>query len=532
MLITVTSPHVPAPLQPQAPPPPLLPKPAADNLKLQRLLKKAAKKKATLSAQQATAFRASLSPVSEASPDLEHSQRSSPLKAADAPPHVTINLPPRFSFRPVTHHVSSPFPKGKPFAFTVTEQRSIAEHLQLTTSPAALLLHRQSTPEPWRQVAGHPPDTHAPLSPSHTTHSIFILPEHSVSPRPMEETPVVATHAAETHAQFHSVQAPRAKTPLLEESAVHAKSESGPAPVPLHTAHPHPPAPPQMPTTHFTAAPKLDTPAPEPPPETMKTEVWHVPRQQAVLASPTPQLSRPTTPRGSTGLETHREAWRQPSPSALQKQAVPDALPPAPPDASTHVALPEDRAGKQTGPLPPPAPSPVPVSTSPKPKPALPPLRNKPSGWSRLKKHLIVESEPPQFPVSEPGPAKSEQARDEKKAEDSHDVAGQDKRITKPRAIKMWDAILYQMTVRKERKQQAEEKEIRREGMFSFRRRLPLLLHRPRFDARKLKELASKPMAKITTLFEVRRVQREPPEEALSSFNRTAYGWQVKGSDE
>ncbi|XP_062973200.1 proline-rich protein 33 [Elgaria multicarinata webbii] len=534
MLITVTPPHEPASLHLQAPPPPLLPKPSVDNLKLQRLLKKAAKKKAPLPAQPATAFRASLSPVSEASPDLEHSRRSSPLKPTDAPTYFTLNLPPRFAIKPVVHHVSSPFPKGKPFTFTVTEQRSLSTHLRLTASPGVSPLPRQRTPEPWRQPATHLPDTQVPLLPPGAAHSVFIFPEHPVSPRPAAETPVVVTHVAETHAYIHGAQAPRAKTPLLEQSAECPSSQGRPTPVHLQRSH----SPSQMAPTHFVSqarpmTPKLDaTSTPEPLPRTMKVEILHVPRQHAVVTSPAPQFNRPLTPGSNRGLEPHSEAQRQPSPSVLQKHIIPEAVVPAPSVISSHAVLPEGRANEQTAPLQPPAPSQSPVSPLPKPKPAMPPPRNKFSGWSRLKKHLIVESEEPQFPVSEPEPAKAEQLGEKKKTEDSHVDTGQDKRVTKSRAVKMWDAILYQMTTSKERKQQAAEKEIRKVGTFSFRRRLPLLLHRPRFDARKLKELASKPMTKITTLFEVRRIQRQPSEDAPMSFNRTASGWPAKGSDE
>lgn len=94
----------------------------------------------------------------------------------------------------------------------------------------------------------------------------------------------------------------------------------------------------------------------------------------------------------------------------------------------------------------------------------------------------------------------------------------------------MWDAILYQMTVNKEKQQQAEERKSQKEGSFSLPRRLPILLHKPRFDARKLKELAAKPMSKITTVFEVSRFRPRAAEEHAKSFNRTASGWSVNWS--
>nr|XP_020644409.1 proline-rich protein 33-like [Pogona vitticeps]XP_020644410.1 proline-rich protein 33-like [Pogona vitticeps] len=532
MLITVTSPHGPASLHPQTPPPPLAPKPGMDNLKLQRLLKKAAKKKATLSAQQGTAFRSSLSPVSEASPDLEHNNRSSPLKPVETHTQITIHLPPRFSIKPIAHHVSSPFPKGKPFMFTVTEQRSLSEHLKLATSPAVSPLQRQSTPEPSWQLRGHPPETHREPPPPSTAQSTFVFPEHPVPPIPVQETPVPVIHVAETHAYIHSVQAPRAKTQLLEQPTEFHSYEDRPTDTHSQTNHPHPP------TTHFVSparpiTPVLDvTSSPETPARTVKTEILHVPGQRTLVTSPTPQLHRPMTLESSRSLELHSEAQRQPSPLMHQKHVTAEEVTPGPVVASRHVPSPEARADKQAAPPQQPAASQSTTSPLPKPKPPVPP-KTKFSGWSRLKKHLIVESEDPQFPVPESSEAAKPEHMEEKKTREEPQAApGLEKRVTKSRAIKMWDAILYQMTTRKAREEQAEEKETKREGIFSFRRRLPLILHRPRFDARKLKELASKPMTKITTMFEVRRIQSKPPEETLISFNRTASGWQLKGSGE
>lgn len=534
MLITITRPQEPDSLHPQAPPPPILPKPGKDNLRLQRLLKKAAKKKATLTAPQATSFRSSLSPVSEASPDLEHNGHSSPLKPIETTTtHLTINLPPRFSIKPVIHHVPSPFPKGKPFMFTVSEQRSISEHLRLAVSPIGSPRHRPSTPEPSWQPKGHsPPETNTQLLPPSPLQSTCLVAEPPISLTPVVETPVVVTHVAEAHAYIHSVQEPRARTPLLEQATKYPITENKPLPLDPQTHQSYVP-PRQMPATQFPnqvrpITPKLEA-VPAPKSSTMMiTTQLHVPRQHVPSTSPTPQFSRPVTPGSDRGHTPHIEIQRQSHPNAFQKPITQNVFEPAPSDVATQAVLPEARNDKQ-GTLPQiPAASQSTTSPLPKPKPVLPP-KSKFGGWSRLKKHLLVESEEPQFPVSESEPAKPKVTRE--KSEDSQGNIDQDKTITKSRANKMWDAILYQMTTSKARKQQ-EEKEIRREGVSQFRRRLPLLLHRPRFDARKLKELASKPMTKITALFEVRRIQRQPPEEAPTSFNRTASGWQLQGSNE
>ncbi|XDV18099.1 hypothetical protein PO909_023867, partial [Leuciscus waleckii] len=72
-------------LLPQQYPPPLLPKPGRDNARLQKLLKKSAKKKVSSSSQTPIPFRSNLSPVNEASPDLEHSDQSTPPRTPETP---------------------------------------------------------------------------------------------------------------------------------------------------------------------------------------------------------------------------------------------------------------------------------------------------------------------------------------------------------------------------------------------------------------------------------------------------------------
>ncbi|XP_061742926.1 mucin-2-like isoform X2 [Nerophis ophidion] len=64
-------------------PPPLLPKPGKDNARLQKLRKKRTKRKGNLSLTPIP-FRSCLSPVNEASTDLEYSDQSSPPKTPDS----------------------------------------------------------------------------------------------------------------------------------------------------------------------------------------------------------------------------------------------------------------------------------------------------------------------------------------------------------------------------------------------------------------------------------------------------------------
>ncbi|XP_032626461.1 proline-rich protein 33 [Chelonoidis abingdonii] len=540
MLITVTPPYEPASLHPQIPPPAILPKPGKDNLKLQKLLKKVAKKNAPLASQQAKSFQSNLSPVSEASPDLEHSERSSPLKTPETLTHITIRLPPRFSIKPVIHHVSSPFPKAKPFTLKVTEQRRISEHLKLSVSPAASPVHGQS---PWQPKGMTKPDTPTQL-PSPQAHSIFIFPDPPVSISPVTEAPVEVTHVTKVHACVHSVQAPRAKTPLPDLLSTALSSEDR-QPSAANTDKSHSEPPPRLAPVTLNAeetgaaTPKskdsmLPTTTAKPPYKTLKSST---PREPVGTAFPSPrmlypQFSRPETPGSDRARsrtewvpelpEPHSKSLRPMTPHTAQKQ---EATVPAnntkafPTEAKEELVI----QPQPTATIP--STSPFPKAESPPPSvDKARPLTAKLSGWSRLKKHLTVEPEGCQFPETEQ--AKPEQEEAGSKAESSQGNANQDNRLIKSRATKMWDAILYQMTALKRRKQQEEEKGIRKEEGFSFQCRLPLL-HRPRFDARKLKELASKPMTKITTMLESSLLHRKTPEET-KNFNRTASGWQFK----
>ncbi|XP_067396523.1 proline-rich protein 33 [Emydura macquarii macquarii] len=610
MLITVTPPYDPASLHPQIPPPAILPKPGKDNLRLQRLLKKEAKKP-PLSSQQAKLFQSSLSPVSEASQDLERSARSSPLKTPETT-HITIQLPPRFSIKPITHHhVSSPFPKAKPFTFKVTEQRRISEHLKLMVSPAASPVHRQGILDsPWQPKGMTKPDMPTQLPPPQTSGVfIFLDPPVSIIEASVEVTPVTKVHV-------HGVRAPSAKTPLSDQTSTalsnedrqpsavhtgksHTEPPSGQAPVTLNvnkdgaaiskSKAPMPaipkkpvrvgclsPTTPEAPVevTHSTIvhAPSAKTPPSDQAPTVLSNEERMASVTQSEVSHSEPPLGqtpvtlnsdkagaatskskdpmlptmtaepsyktlksstpRPVTPGSDTAKsrtegvsdfpEPHSKSLRPSTSHTAQKQ---DALVPADSTKAFSTEAKEELV------IPPQQPPTIPrASPSPKVEHPLPsvdkarPLTAKLSGWSRLKKHLIVEPEMPPFPETEP--AKSEQEEAGSKAEDSQGNTSQDNRLIKSRATKMWDAILYHMTSIKRRKQQEEEKGIRKEEGFSFWCRLPLL-HRPRFDARKLKELAFKPMTKITTMVELSLLHRKTPEEP-KNFNRTASGWQLK----
>ncbi|KAM9352178.1 uncharacterized protein prr33 [Symphorus nematophorus] len=170
-------------------------------------------------------------------------------------------------------------------------------------------------------------------------------------------------------------------------------------------------------------------------------------------------------------------------------------------------------------------------------------VKSKLSGWSRLKKHMVVEQEEPKFPETGSQKEATEQDQSEsKKAEEKADdkPSAQDENQSKdaPKATKMWDAVLFQMFSTKENilhqielNKSEEEKEKEKEIMEelkeipSFAYRLPVLLFSPKFDAKKLKEAASRPVTKISTVFEMGLIGRKGKEEEPKDFNRKARGF-------
>ncbi|XP_071400779.1 neurofilament heavy polypeptide [Centroberyx affinis] len=168
-------------------------------------------------------------------------------------------------------------------------------------------------------------------------------------------------------------------------------------------------------------------------------------------------------------------------------------------------------------------------------------MKSKLSGWSRLKKHMVVEQEEPKFPElgsqkEETGQGESEAKKEEEKA--SENSGAQDEKQSKdaPKATMMWDAVLFQMFSTKENVmhqielskgeegKKHEEKDESKE-IPTFAHRLPVLLFSPKFDAKKLKEAASRPLTKISTVFEMGLIGRKGKDEEPKDFNRTARGF-------
>lgn len=537
MLITVTSSTQPVSNHHPLSPPPTLPKPGKDNLRLQRLLKKAARKNAILTSEQGKAFRSSLSPVNEASPDQERAESPAPAEIpapaetpeATAPPCAP--LPAQLSIRPIHHRALSPFRRGKPFTLKVTEQRRIAEHVKLTTSSAMPLLQKPGAPETPQQPEGIGSHLPSPSDPS-----VSVCPQTPPSSTPTKERAPEVTYVTRVNTYFHSVKPPRAKTPTpnpTQGTVSHEdKRPTSPAPQPT-SPEPTPeqtstslkdsevtsplPKPPLLPAAETEPPDQAPKPVPNEKPSTSDTHT----------NKPTTQGSDTETSRPETAPELpkqDRDIPKTSTPSAPWRQARPttpaqaDGTKPTSTDTKAeHITEPQMTPSLPNTSCPPKA---EPAPSSPE---ATRPPGTSASGWQRLRKHLMVPPEATNSPESKPEKLGQEEGN---KDDAAQAVTKQDCMLVKSKAMRMWDAILYQVTLTKEKKQQAEKKPQKEENIF-LPRRLPILLHKPRFDARKLKELAAKPMTKISTVFEVSRFRPKGAEEHTKSFNRTASGWSV-----
>lgn len=169
-------------------------------------------------------------------------------------------------------------------------------------------------------------------------------------------------------------------------------------------------------------------------------------------------------------------------------------------------------------------------------------LKSKLSGWSRLKKHMVVEQEEPTFPETDSqkqvsgGQDQDGEKMPEEKLGDEPSNKNETATKDTPKATKMWDAVLFQMFSSKENimhqielnKSESEMKEEKTDELKeipSFAYRLPVLLFSPKFDAKRLKEAASRPVTKISTVFEMGLIGRKGKDEEPKDFNRTARGF-------
>ncbi|XP_077613088.1 proline-rich protein 33 [Crocuta crocuta] len=439
------------PQGPSGPPPPLLPKPGKDNLRLQKLLRKAARKKMTGGGPPVPlgAFRTSLSPVSEAS----HDQEPTVLRPTGGPrPTEGPRSVPSLSRSPhpsVIQHVASPLQKST-FPFTFTQRRSLAAHfkatgLQLTT----LALDPTRSPGGFTQAS-------APKA--------------------------GATHVSQVHIRL--VPSPQARTPEPRQTVL----EGGPGGRDQDTAPCPPGAQPPVPMAHIRPLPieaQAASPCPEAPPVSQP--------------SPGPEASVPRE--ASTRLVVPiAPTYRSPGPLPNRQTPAEHAEEPpvAGPDAEADL-VPSPQGASSPGPLSGPHPCPVPRVA---PKPQL-------SGWTRLKKQLMEEAEASPLPGREQSPEQGEQGATAPPVPLPRPPAS--------RASRMWDAVLYRMSVAKSPGSPAGP----RDGACTLAglNRLPFLC-RPRFNARKLQEAVARPPPTAPSVLDLNPKPK--------NFNRTAAGWRLQ----
>ncbi|XP_073739427.1 proline-rich protein 33 [Callorhinus ursinus] len=448
------------PQGPSGPPPPLLPKPGKDNVRLQKLLRKAARKKMTGPPVPLGAFRTSLSPVSEAS----HDQEPTVLRPAEAPRSTEAPRPaeaPRpvaaLSHSPhssIIHHVAPPLQKSI-FPFSFTQRRSLAAHFKATgpqlTTPA---------PDPARSPSGFT-QVSAPTA--------------------------GVTHVSQVHIRL--VPPPQARTPEPLQTA----PDGGPGRQDQDTALCPPGAQPLVPMAHVRSLPteaQAASPWPEAPPvpRPLPGSEVSVPREASTQVV-VPIASTYCSPAPSP----HRPASEGPEAEPLEEPPV------------SGPATAAELVSRPCG-----APSPAPLSG---PHPCLVPrVAPKPqlSGWTRLKKQLMEEAEASPFPGPEQSPERGEQ-----------EVTAPVGPVSRPpasRASRMWNAVLYRMSVAKSQSGPAGPRDgaCTLAGLSS----LPFLC-RPRFNARKLQEAATRPPPTVHS--SVLDLNPKP-----KNFNRTAAGWRLQ----
>ncbi|XP_055271187.1 proline-rich protein 33 [Moschus berezovskii] len=496
-------------LGPPRPPPPLLPKPGKDNLRLQKLLRKAARKRMGGGGPPAPpgAFRTSLSPVSEASHDQEapsphptedprHTEAPCPteaprpantvhpteaprpaeaLRPVEAPrpaeatrpteaPHPTeapslaeaphpaealkaVAAMPHCPPTPVVHHVASPTQRST-FSFSLTQLRSLASHFRATGPQltGSPALETTRRPSGFAQVA-------APAVRGRHVSQVHVR----LAPSPQARTPEPALAAPQDR---HTAPCPPEAQPLIP------------------VAHIRP-----LPTGTQVASPRTAaSPVPRPPPGLQASVPREAGTRVVVPIAPTYRSPGPSPFRPTSGTP---EAGRLEEPRMASPAAEAERV------SSPHRASPP-------APLAGPHPCPAPRASA---RPQL-------SGWTRLKKQLLEEPEEPQFPAPEPSPGQVDQCKTT--------LASPEPRPPASRASKMWDAVLYRMSVAESRSGQAGPgagvRTLAGLGRLTF-------LYRPRFNARKLQEVAARPPPVTSPVL----VLNPQPK----NFNRTAAGWRL-----
>lgn len=480
---------------PPAPPPPLLPKPGKDNLVLQKLLRKAARKRGAGGGPSAPTgpFRTSLSPVSEAS----HDQEATAPHPAQAP-HVAATLPgaPR---APVTHRVPSPLQKST-LALSFPPHRGRASPLTVPGPPL-------TTPAPARGPSGFARVSAPAVGDTHISRvHIQLVPSPGAG---APEPPPMAPDGGSGGQDRDTAPCPPGAQPLVPVAHIR------PLPTGAQAAKPWPEAP----------------PVPRPPPGFLAAGPRQAHTRVVVPIAPTCRSPGPSPAR--------------PAPAAPEAEHLEEPPTAGPAAKAQQVSSPQGA----WSPASPSGPHPCPVPKV-APKPRL-------SGWMRLKKQLMEEVEeapllrlersaermeqektapanpaprPPTDPAPRPPTNPAPRTPTDPAPRPPVDLAPQSPVDPAPqptlnpaprppasRASKLWDAVLYRMSVAESHNSQAGPGD----GVCTLPSlgRLPFLC-RPRFNARKLQEVATRPPPTIHPVLEL--------SPAPKNFNRTAAGWRLR----
>ncbi|XP_045676969.1 proline-rich protein 33 [Phyllostomus hastatus] len=341
---------------PPGPPPPLLPKPGKDNLRLQRLLRRAARKKTPGAGPCAPpgAFRTSLSPVSEAS----HDQEPAAQRPAEAP-RVVATLP----HSPATHHVASPLQKST-LSFSFTQHRSPATHttalgLRLSApggfahvpAPTAGAAHASQA----QLLPGPPPQAGPPELPRRGPDGGPGGQDRDTAPRPPAAQPSIpVAHIRPLPAGAQDVR-PWPEAPPVPRPPPGCQA-SGPREV--------------RPRVVVPIAPTYRSPGPSPPrPAPAAPEVEHL--EEPPTAGPAPEAEQASGRQGASSPALPADPDARPAPSAaprprlsgwtrLKKQLMDEADERPPPGPEQSPTRTEQAGAAPAPPAPQPAPAPAP----------------------------------------------------------------------------------------------------------------------------------------------------------------------------
>lgn len=472
---------------PPAPPPPLLPKPGKDNLVLQKLLRKAARRKGAGGGPSAPtgAFRTSLSPVSEAS----HDQEATAPHPAQAP-RMAATLPHALQ-APITRRVPSPLQKST-LALSSPTHRSRISPLM---APGPLL----TTLAPARAPSGVACVSAPAVGDTHISqvHIHLVPSQRARGPEP----PPMAPDGGSGGQDQDTASCPPGAQPLVPVAHIR------PLPTGAQVAQPWP----EMP------------PVPRPPPGFLAMGPRQANTRVVVPIAPTYRSPGPSPAR--------------PAPEAPEAEHLEEPPTVRPIVEAQQVSSPQGAWSptSTSGPHPCPVPKVAP-------KPRL-------SGWMRLKKQLMEEVEEAPFLRPELSPEQMEQEKvapanpalqpiadpapqppTDPALQPPVDLASQcpvdlapqptwnpAPRPPASRASKLWDAVLYRISVAESHNSQAGPGH--GVGTRPGLGRLPFLC-RPHFNARKLQEVATQAPPAVHSVLEL-----SPPPK---NFNRTAAGWRLR----